>query len=87
MIYVESIKAKPKKITIKKGEWYYGTKATIMPIDATEKNVTWSSNDLSIASVNYLLGYIYAKDIGKTKVYVTAIDGSGKTDYITVTVI
>ena len=32
-----------------------------------EKNVTWISNDLSIASVNYLLGYIYAKDIGKTK--------------------
>ncbi len=63
-------------------ELYVGEKATltavIMPSDATNRSLTWSSYDSSIASVqqysNY--GYVEAKKVGTTQITVITLDGA-----------
>lgn len=49
--------------------------ATIMPDNANNKNVTWSSSDESVANVNKN-GLVTAKTIGTTTITVTTEDGS-----------
>ena len=58
--------------------------ATVLPENATNKNVTWSSSDESIATVDQN-GNITAKSAGNTTVTVTTEDGS-KIDTCEVTV-
>ena len=56
--------------------------ATVTPNDATDKTVTWTSNNSSIASVdNY--GIVTGREIGNTAIVATC---SGKTAYCNVTV-
>ena len=86
MICVNSVEVCPKSIALKVGEWFYDTCAEVYPTNADCKEVTWHSEDDSIASVNAWSGYIYAEKIGTTKIYATAADGSGCSDYLTVTV-
>ena len=86
MICVNSVTAHPSSITIKKGEWNTEAYVTVTPSNATNKSVTWSSENSSIASVNYTTGYIHGNNVGTTKIYATAVDGSGKRGCITVTV-
>ncbi len=86
MICVNSVTAYPKCLTLKLGDWYYGTSVEIAPADADCKTVTWHSDNPSVASVNASNGYICANSVGTAKIYATATDGSGCSDYINVTV-
>lgn len=52
--------------------------ASVLPSTATEKSVTWSSNDESVAMVNEN-GLVCAVGAGACKITATANDGSGKT--------
>ncbi len=51
--------------------------ANILPEDASNKSLTWSSSDETVVSVNSL-GIITAKGSGRATVNCTANDGSGK---------
>ena len=86
MTCVNSVSVYPKSITLKKGNWYYGAYAEVCPCEADCKEVVWHSNNPSVASVNASRGYIYANSAGTAKIYATATDGSGCSDYLTVTV-
>ena len=58
--------------------------AAITPDNATNKNVTWSSDTPSVASVNN--GVVTAVGAGTAQITATAADGSGKSATCTVTV-
>lgn len=60
--------------------------ATVTPENATEKGVTWSSDDSAVASVTAAGGVVTAKKAGTATITATAKDGSGKTASCTVTV-
>jgi uncharacterized protein YjdB len=59
--------------------------AVVAPADATNKNVTWSSSDSTIASVD-VTGKVTAKGIGTATINVTARDSSNKSASLKVTV-
>ena len=84
--YVSSISAYPTNITLKVGKWSDAAYVNVYPSNATNKEVIWSSNNSSVASVNASSGRIYGNSVGTTRIYATATDGSGCRDYITVTV-
>lgn len=86
MICVNSVCVSPKSITLKVGSWSYAARAEVCPSNADCKEVTWHSNNPSVASVNAASGYIYANATGTARIYATATDGSGCSDYLTVTV-
>lgn len=86
MSYVNSVTVYPSSATVTKGKWYYGAYASIASDCPECAEVRWYSNDSSIASVNTTTGYIYGVNTGTTRIYAEATDGSGKKDYITVTV-
>lgn len=86
MSYVNSVTVYPSSATITKGKWYYGAYASISSDCPECAEVEWYSNSPSIASVNKTTGYIYGVSTGTTRIYAEATDGSGKKDYITVTV-
>jgi len=74
-------------VTIKAGE-YLVVSASVDPSNATNKTLSWSSSDSSVASVAYsgdLKGKITGKKEGKATV--TAKSKSGKNDTVTVTVV
>jgi len=87
MSYVNSVTVYPSSATITKGKWYYGAYASIASDYPECAEVEWYSNSPTIASVNKTTGYIYGVSTGTTRIYAEATDGSGKKDYITVTVI
>jgi triacylglycerol esterase/lipase EstA (alpha/beta hydrolase family) len=86
MSYVNSVTVYPSSVTITKGKWYYGAYASISSDCPECAEVEWYSNSPAIASVNKTTGYIYGVSTGTTRIYAEATDGSGKKDYITVTV-
>ena len=86
MIGVSSVTVCPQKVTIKKGEWYYGITVTVCPEYATLKSVKWYSDNPNVATVNEFSGYVYAKAAGTTLIYAVAVDGSGARGYATVNV-
>ena len=59
--------------------------ATIIPVDADNKNVTWSSEDDKIATVD-AEGNVTAVSEGTVKIYATAADGSNVYGYIEINV-
>lgn len=59
--------------------------ATVKPDNASNKKVTWSSNDTSIAAVDKTTGKVTAQKAGETKIVATTEDG-GKTDSIIIQV-
>ncbi len=81
-VSVESVSLNKESITLKVGETETLT-ATVLPEDATNKNVTWESSDESIATVED--GVVTAKAAGTAIITVTTEDGN-KTDECTVEV-
>ena len=59
---------------------------TIEPANATNRNVSWRSEDENIAQVSET-GLLTAVSIGQTLIHAAALDGSGTADSITVSVI
>lgn len=57
--------------------------ATVTPSDATNQNVTWSSDDADVATV--VAGLVTAVAAGTATITVTTVDGN-KTDTCEVTV-
>ena len=86
MICVNSVSVYPKSISLKVGTWSYAAYAEVCPSNADCKEVQWHSDNSSVASVNSSSGYIYANGVGTAHIYATATDGSGCSDYLTVTV-
>ena len=85
-IYVSSVQVYPKHISLKVGTWSYAAYAEVYPSNADRKDVQWYSDNYSVASVNASGGYIYANGVGTAHIYAMATDGSGCSDYLTVTV-
>lgn len=86
VVYVSSVSVSPSCVNLKVGEWYYGASAYTYPWNASNSTIRWYSENSCIASVNAYNGYIYAYSTGTTKIYAMATDGSGCSDYLTVTV-
>ena len=61
-------------------------RATVSPDNASNKDLTWSSSDSGIATVDEN-GTVTAHKAGKATITATAADGSGKTATCTVTVL
>ena len=57
-----------------KSAYFY---ATVCPENATNRCVTWSSDDPCVATVNPVSGLVYAETAGTTVIRATAQDGSG----------
>ena len=81
---VSNITLNKTRLDIKKEETETLT-TTIEPINAYNKNVTWSSNNESIATVNSE-GVVTGVGEGTTSITVTAMDGSGASAECTVNV-
>ena len=86
MICVNSVSVSPKTMALKTGTWSNAAHADVSPADADCKDVRWESNNPSVASVNPTLGYISGNAPGTATITATAIDGSGCSDSLTVTV-
>ncbi len=73
VVKVESVNLNKNDLTMTEGD--SGTlTATVYPSDATNKNVTWTSSDPSVATVNN--GTVKAVKAGSTTIRVTTADGS-----------
>lgn len=81
-IHVTSVSLDKASLELTEGETAQLT-ATVTPEGATNKNVTWSTSDASIATVTD--GVVTAVSAGTATITVTTVDG-GKTDTCTVTV-
>ena len=83
MIHVKGIALDKTSMTIYK--WNSSPlKVSFTPSDATDKAVTWSSSDTSVAAVSSS-GSVYGRGYGKTTITATSHDGGYKTS-CTVTV-
>jgi hypothetical protein len=81
--HVTSVTLSDAAITVNKDETYTLT-ATVLPIDAVDKSVTWSSSDNTIATVDSN-GVVSGVTTGNATVTVTTVDG-GFTAQCSVTV-
>ncbi len=82
-IKVERVELKPKSLERKVGEEWTFT-ATVYPTNATNTDLSWSSSDPKVATIDN--GLLKAVGRGKTTITVTTKDG-GYTDQCQVTVI
>ncbi|MCQ2254846.1 MAG: leucine-rich repeat protein [Bacteroidaceae bacterium] len=73
---VSSISINASSSTIIVGETETLT-ATVLPENAKDKTVTWSSSNPNVISVNANTGEITATGLGKSTITATAVDGSG----------
>lgn len=73
MIHVNGVSVSPENATINLGETLQLT-ATITPADATEKTLTWTSSDESVATVS-ANGLVTPVSKGSAEITVKTIDG------------
>ena len=83
-IKVESVTLNADQITLKVNE-SYALNAVVLPVDAADKSIKWSSNNGEVAVV-YSNGNVKAIGVGSATITVTTIDGN-KSDECVVTVI
>ena len=83
-IFVQSITLNQTDFQLSLGDTYQ-LSATVLPDDATDKSITWSSSDESIASISED-GTVIAKGIGTATITATTNDGSNITASCFVTV-
>ena len=83
-IPVTKVTLSKTKATIAKGKTLQ-LKATVVPANATNKNVTWKSSKTSVATVT-AAGKVTAKSAGTATITATAKDGSKKSASCTITV-
>lgn len=74
-IRVKSVSLNRETLALEPGERATLT-ATVSPSNATNKNVWWSSSDATIVSVDN--GRLYARELGRTTITVTTVDGRHK---------
>jgi pectate lyase/uncharacterized protein YjdB len=60
--------------------------ATVLPANATNKTLEWSSDNPVVATVNSATGVVTARAVGMAVIVAASQDGSEKSDSITVTV-
>lgn len=84
--YVESINIdiNPHELTMDRGDWMTLT-ATVLPENAYNKGLSWTSLDPSVATVDEE-GHLRAVSQGRTNIVSTAVDGSGVSDTLVVIV-
>ena len=72
-IPVQSVRVSPTTpITMNVGDTHEGLKAEVMPKNATNKTVTWSSSDESVVMVDKDTGKITAVGVGRAKILASA---------------
>jgi uncharacterized protein YjdB len=74
----------PGPIELSVGGTYQLT-ANVLPADAFDKTLTWSSNSAAV-TVDEVTGFVTAVSAGTATITATAQDGSEKTETVTVTV-
>ena len=82
--YVTSVSLSPTSETLVVGKKLQLT-ATVLPTDATNQQITWTSSQPSVATVDEN-GLVKALAAGTTEITATAADGSGKSGKCTITV-
>ncbi|MDR2621788.1 MAG: Ig-like domain-containing protein [Dysgonamonadaceae bacterium] len=60
--------------------------ADVVPVDADNKTVAWSSSNTEVATVNTTSGLVTARKNGTVRITATANDGSAWTGYIDLTI-
>lgn len=83
-VYVSSVTVSPGSKTVDVGD-SFSLSASVSPSNATDRSVTWSSSDTSVATVDRY-GNVNARSSGSARIYATANDGSGASDYCALTV-
>ena len=76
-VAVESVSLIPTSLTLTEGETY-SLIATVTPSNASDKSVTWSSSDTSVATVSSSFEAVTAKSVGMATITVTTNDGGKK---------
>ncbi|MCH5180152.1 MAG: Ig-like domain-containing protein [Erysipelotrichales bacterium] len=84
IVYVNSLELNAENRIMKIGE-QFSLKCIVLPEDATDKSVTWTSSSSSIASVDEN-GVVLAKSVGTAIIKVTANDGSKVSTQCTISV-
>ena len=74
-VYVQDITVCPETLTLDIGESSC-LESTVYPVNATNKNISWTSGDCNIADVD-ANGCVTAKSAGTTYICANAVDGSG----------
>ena len=85
LIPVAGIALNKKSTDIEEGQTETLSLATVLPAYATDKSVTWSSDDEAVATVDQT-GKVTAVAMGETVIKATANDGSGVSAECAVTV-
>ena len=85
-ILVESIRVSPDAITLIPGE-KVTLSATVVPQNATEWRLIWSSSDNNVVQVGQSSGEVTAVSLGTATISARTLDGSSKTISCTVTVV
>lgn len=84
VVYVNSISLNETSLSLTEGSTKQ-LQATVLPSNATDKSVSWSSSNNSVAQVNSS-GLVTTKSTGTAIITCTANDGSGKSATCSVTV-
>lgn len=74
--YVSSVNFNSKKAVLKKGQ-VFNPLQSVLPADATNKGLTWSSSNTSVAKVD-ASGNVKAVGVGSTNITATSTDGTQK---------